>query len=260
MSHYVRVPGEFVEQSRREPRIFINTEAIFSLKVLKRKEVIYVVITLIIISLFTAYFYFIPSQKSPNLPEFTVRTENAYSNYSGNFTNISSLNPFRIAPVNGTTSMQMSGGFNSSLRVGVQRGDLFYDNGDNVTFVFLSIIINASIRGGLMPSSLTFTMNTTGSPGDGQVLLFMWYGSQNRTNLSANLDLFQISGYGSTSKTMSIENYTDSAHLFNFSYSVNVSVEFVPVPNSQHNILMWASLAGLGQPVQSMIKLSLNEM
>ena len=223
----------------------------------KMRYISIMIIAVVLVVVFLAFEYpgFIGNDK-----QFSISMDNSYSNYTDNFTSFIPV-PNGSLVLNSTvgeTLMNTSNGYNSSLKL-TTSGFLFYVYGPNFTQVDFYIQLNGHIVGGLTPKSLTFRMQASGTPGNDQVLFFMWYPSQIATNLSPITGSFEDSGFGSANATMSLENQSNSLPAYDFSYSVEITAKFNPTLSSTHSFLIEAILGGLSKTVYTFDRYSFTE-
>ncbi|MHB8396435.1 MAG: hypothetical protein ACYDAZ_04785 [Thermoplasmataceae archaeon] len=228
---------------------------------IKKKRVLALSIVLVILSASVSYLFFVSplfENDKSKLPEFRVQTNNSYQNYSANFSNYTSALGHSLFLPNVTSCTTLYGATNRQSMVSLQTsGQLFYVAGPNYTQIFLFVKIKGQMLSGLVPKSMTFGLNSSGSSG-GWTLIGMFDSAERSENLTTYSGIFSPSGSGIASITLETLDSNGSS-FYNFSYSTKLSFMFTSPPLSVHNFSLFASLNGLGKLVQTNNTLSFRD-
>jgi hypothetical protein len=185
--------------------------------------------------------------------------------YSGNFKDISSLNPVLFSTNSSVSTVIENNHPDSTLNLNLTNGGIYFVGG---RMSQVNIIFNLSVAGAfannLHPKSLTISFGAVGPNQTTVILETLAPPYSTYIPVSSNLSPYTLGklvlvGPGYTSVTTKLLNQYSNDPFYNFYVSVQMWVTVKWYSDTNHTFNLSAQVNGLGKPVNSTLSLNIFE-
>ena len=231
-----------------------------------KKIAFYSVITAVVI-LFGVIFpvYHIYNDYFEPEPIISVRDGYYNTTYSGNFKDISSLNPVLFSTNSSVSTVMENNHPDSTLNLKLTNGSIYYAAGVRcVVCISFNLSVSGKFANNLHPMSLTLSYGAVGQDQKSEILVTEAPPSSTYIPVARNLSPLELGklllvGQGYTSVTTKLLNQYTNDPFYNFYVSVRMEVTIRWLPDTNHLFNMSAQMNGLSKPVNSTLSLNIFE-
>ena len=198
-------------------------------------------------------------------PPITVQDGYYNTTYSGNFKDISSLNPVLFSTNSSVSTVMENNHPDSTLNLKLTNGSIYYAAGvRRVVCISFNLSVSGKFANNLHPMSLTLSYGAVGQDQKSEILVTEAPPSSTYIPVARNLSPLEFGklllvGQGYTSVTTKLLNQYISDPFYNFYVSVRMEVTIRWLPDTNHLFNMSAQVNGLSKPVNSTLSLNIFE-